>query len=81
MTNIIKKIFKTTAFFWAMFILPWGLAFLYFGNVRVSMGIDQLEDHYISHYARVGLTYLNLSLIILIIFSVVITYLVMKYKK
>ncbi len=41
-----------------VFLLLWAISFFVFGFMRISSGINSIEDYYIKHYASMGVSYL-----------------------
>ena len=58
-----------------------GIILFYFGKSRISMGISSTTDQYTAHFMNVGLLYIQLSLLILIVLTIGITYSLTSSKK
>jgi uncharacterized membrane protein len=77
---MINKILKV---WWSIFGLIVGISLFYFGVSRISTGINSISisDYYTAHFMNVGLMYIQLALLILIVFAIMITYSLTKKQR
>ena len=78
--SIINKILKVWYYILGLIV---GITLFYLGTSRISMGINsvKISDPYVAHFMNVGLMYVQISVLILIALTIVITYSLTKYKK
>ena len=80
MMSVMNNIWKVCPY---LFGLVFGISLFIFGIFRISMGISsvRMTDAYTAHVMNVGLLYVNISLLILIAITVMITYSLVKHEE
>ena len=76
MSSLINKVLKVWYYLFGLIV---GITLFYVGLIRIESGIEILralgEDfHFFVHYVEVGVLYIKISLLILIVLAVAITY-------
>lgn len=76
--SVLNNILKVWHYIFGLIV---GVTVFYVGTSRVSMGIGYVTDSSTAHFMNVGLLYIKISLLIIIGFTIMITYSLAKHKK